>query len=214
MGNADDLIVSDDARRFLRLQRGDLGDGLNDAAFDAAYNRALRATYRLIAPHLPERCRAVLDIGAGLGGIDVLLGHRYDPTPRTYLVDGTGAFERHDRPFSSVVETLRFQAANGATRVSCVTPAATDDPGMMVQVGWEPVDLVVSFRAWGFHLAPERYLPLVLHAAAPDATIVIDVRRNRRSWSAALSAALGAPVAFLETGPKHETRVYRRAAKR
>ena len=68
------MIVEDSHFAYLKLQKGAL-HGLADdrAAWLAAYQQSLVEDLASMAPYLPETCRNVLDVGSGLGGIDVLL---------------------------------------------------------------------------------------------------------------------------------------------
>jgi hypothetical protein len=140
----------------------------------------------------------------------VLLARRYRPPPTVVLVDGAAdrpVAERHDRTFSSCPAALRFQAANGVTRVVYVPTEAMDEVAGLPQV-----DLVVSLQAWCFHLRPLAYLPFVKRHAAHGA-VVVDVRRDRPDWHGELDDAL-VYDRTLRTEKKYERRAYRVGGRR
>jgi len=54
------------------------------------FNQDFAREYETIRPALPELCSTVLDIGCGVGGIDVLLHRHYAPAqPDFFLLDKT-----------------------------------------------------------------------------------------------------------------------------
>lgn len=175
------LKVSDEAFAYLRLQRGRISDLSADRqAWEAAYSRELAETYHQVAPWLPDHCGALLDIGSGLGGIDVLLSQHYRPAPQVWLLDGiedAPATERHDTTFNSMRVARAFLADNGVRMAGFFSPCAADDT--ISSMGF---DLIVSTQAWGFHIEPATYLAFVRRNLAAGGRLVIDLRRGRHEW--------------------------------
>jgi len=180
-----ELEVSDQAFAYLRAQRGRIADLAGDrAAWLEAYNRELVETYHHAAPFLPRICGAVLDIGSGLGGIDVLLARHYCRAPQIWLLDGMAdaapgvcGAARHDRTFNSMRVARAFLKANGVRLAGAIDPALAAD--LQRPLGF---DLVVSFQAWGFHLEPALYLDAVKRNLAPRGRVILDYRRGRLAW--------------------------------
>jgi hypothetical protein len=157
------VIVPPSALPFVRLQR----TGIRPEE----YGETIAAEYEELAPHLPERVGAVLDIGCGVAGIDVHLHRRY-PGADLYLLDRSERPHRvpygyGDRTFyNSLAAAAELLLANGvpAAQIFATDPAAE----------LPRVDLVVSLLAWGFHLPVEAYLDrLRLNRGA---VIVLDLR--------------------------------------
>jgi len=171
------LDIAADEFEYLKIQRGDLDHLSNDLpVWQWAYQKKLASTLQMMEPFLPERCRSILDVGSGLGGIDIFLYDFYikkGEYPSIHLIDGE-QFEpkviRHDRPFNSMSVALTFLKRNGVKTVTYSTP------NRFARVG--SFDLVVSFAAWCFHIAPSAYLDFVLRHCHKHTVLILDVRRN------------------------------------
>lgn len=191
---ADDIKVSNEAFKFLVLQKGRLDDKRDDrAAWEAAYREALNHNYAAIAPHLPER-RSVrgmpnfLDIGSGLGGIDILISRHYGGEAIPCLLDGVKdkpVMTLHRCTYNDMDVAQRFHADNGSIPITWVDPKMKPLPPLSC-----PVFLVVSFGSWCFHYAPELYLEYALANSTKRATFIIDVRKDKPEWKRMLDANL------------------------
>lgn len=192
------MIVEKEHFKYLLVQRGEVSDAYKKG-FDAwldAYVASLGAIMASIEPVLPAVCRSVLDVGSGLGGIDVLLAHRY-PDLHVYTLDGVDdppVVASHSKPFSNATVARDFLRKNGVLRHTHLPPLAQDFGAKF--------DLVVSFAAWGFHILPGDYLPQVKEALNKGAVVVLDVRHTRRDWLEEFVRAFGRPE-VLERGKKH-----------
>lgn len=198
---AEDITISDEAFAGLVHQRGALWDLREDRpAWEAAYRRDLARAYHAMAPILPDlEAPSILDIGAGMGGLDLLLWRHYDQAARLTLLDGVGlALEpaTHDAPFGDLARSAAFLVENG------VAPAALSVSGSACALGGVTADLVISTRAWGFHFAPRPYLDWAMKAARPGAVFVLDIRRQH-PWLAEFIAALGHPTYLLADPKSH-----------
>jgi SAM-dependent methyltransferase len=192
------MIVEQEHLKYLHVQRGEVSDALKSGvdAWKAAYARSLDAIYESMAPALPTRCRRVLDVGSGLGGIDVLLARRY-PNLDVHTLDGVEdppVVASHSKPFSHAGVAADFLRKNGVTSHTHHAP--------YTQSFDVKFDLVISFAAWGFHITPGDYLPQVKAALAPKAVIILDVRHTRRDWLEDFVRELGKPE-VLDRGKKH-----------
>ncbi|HEX5138920.1 MAG TPA: class I SAM-dependent methyltransferase [Planctomycetota bacterium] len=146
-----------------------------------AFNRDMAREYAEIAPHLPRRAAAILDIGCGVGGIDVLL-HRHYGSPRLYLADRTETsgevyygFSERGAFYNSLEATRRLLVANGvpesALRFREVgEPCRLDVP--------EGVDLAISLISWGFHYPVEVYADQVRALLRPGGRVILDARKG------------------------------------
>jgi SAM-dependent methyltransferase len=192
------MIIEKDHFKYLLIQRGEVSDA-HKKGFDAwrdAYLESLDAIMASIASALPDECASVLDVGSGLGGIDVLLAHRY-PDLHVHTLDGLDdppVVSSHSKPFNDARVTRDFLRKNGVLRHTHFPPH-TQDFGTKF-------DLVVSFAAWGFHILPGDYLPQVKASLNKNATVVLDVRHTRRDWLEEFVRAFGRPE-VLDRGKKH-----------
>lgn len=179
------LEVNDEQFAYLKLQKGNLHDFAGHRAYWLQrYREDVAATFASIEDFLPEKCWGLLDVGSGLGGIDVLIARRYQRAcgwPFVYLLDGVDdppVMKLHRETFNSMRVAGEFLRANGlpAERFKHFSPTGLTP---------HPWDLVVSFGSWGFHYEPNTYL---LDLMAPGglekgATVILDVRVGKGDWS-------------------------------
>jgi hypothetical protein len=178
------LIVTDEAYPYLVLQQGRL-DHLKQGRqyWEAAYNAKVEAVFSAIAPHLPERCRAFMDVGGGVGGMAALLA-RHFPDSRVGVLDGAAdpaVMVRHAQTFNDLAVTGGFLLANGVRRPRLMMCPA-QDPGTP-----KPLDLVVSFGSWCFHYPPASYLEWVKACCHTGTRLILEVRRGHYDWQAQLA---------------------------
>lgn len=179
------FLVSDEAFSWLRLQRGRIADLAGDRkAWEAAYKASLFDEYETIVPFLPERCRGVLDIGSGLGGIDALIHRHFSRRPPLVLFDGDVAEPPesvfHADAFSNAAAARHFLVMNGC-RAFAYRSLSEGFPE-------QPFDLIVSFASWCFHFNPETYLGQVQRCMLKNTVLIVDVRRDYKTWIAILDA--------------------------
>lgn len=183
------MIIEPKHFEYLVIQHGRVSDERHSfAKWKAAYLASLDSIFESFRSVLPERVGSMLDIGSGLGGIDVLLSRHYDH-PRIYLLDGLDdppEVKSHHKTFSDSNVMLDFQRKNG-TLYPCHTDVV---PGTKL-------DLVVSFSAFAFHIPPTTYID-DLKASTHDKTrLIFDVRRTKEEWLAQLIHAFGVPTVLL-----------------
>lgn len=167
--------ITTEAFDYLAVQVGNL-DGLKQVrhVWEAAYERDLAGRMDNILPYLPGEARSILDIGSGLGGIDVLLYRWYDKDVHLTLLDG-GAFAptvtKHNVPFNSKKIALDFLEDNGVRdRHAHFMEHDNTKP--------QPFDLIVSFRAWCFHIQPSVYLDFALKCCHEKTRLILDIRKD------------------------------------
>lgn len=119
----------------------------------------------------------MVDVGGGMGGIDIVIARNLSPAMGVWLLDGVGdapEMLKHDRTHSSINVARRFMRSNNFMG------------GIYSGVPWK-CDLVVSFAAWCFHFSPSAYLDLIVRRCISGAVIILDVRRGRYDWEQALN---------------------------
>ncbi len=181
-----------DAFAYLVHQRGSIWKWREwPAEWRRRYIEQLKETYGLIKPHLPEtHYLHVLDVGCGMGGIDLALYGHYGGGASFALIDGcadAGPVLNHGKPSSDVNRAACFLIDNGVPEGQLQTFIAPDCEL------WEsdPIDLVISLQAWCFHFPPSAYLDHILERARPKCRFILDVRSSKPEWRWELEKALG-----------------------
>lgn len=179
------MVIEPKHFEYLVIQHGKVSDHRHDfAAWKAAYEASLADVFASVLPALPCECRSVLDIGSGLGGIDILVAKHYSPQPKITLLDGIDdepVVKQSFRTFSNARVAVDFHQKNGS---QVTTVHAVPD---------FKYDLIHSYFAYGFHIHPGDYLKDILKARHEKTVCIFDVRRSKREWLREFIEALGQP---------------------
>jgi SAM-dependent methyltransferase len=208
------IVITADAYPYLQMQRGAISDMRDDPVLWCnLYVESIHEEFRRIEPYLPQDCDAILDIGSGLGGIDIMLQRHYGESCEITLLDGfddAAIVQSHAKTFSHMGVAREFLSANGVTRVHCLD-ANSSDPLLAPSF----FDLVVSFRSWCFHVEPDRYVDFVHRNSLGDGftKIIVDMRNRHREpmrhgdWWRQMSAVFN-HVDMIHSGGKGETHIW------
>ena len=178
------IQVNDAHFDYLAVQKGKLQPLAADRKrWDAAYQAAIKEDFQTLYSALPRRCDSILDIGSGLGGIDVLLARSYGARashPHFCLVDGVDdppVMTLHRETFSNRAVALDFLRVNGVEDVEYLGPDV-----FRAEKPTRTFDLVLSLGAWCFHTPPELYLEAVKRRVHRDSILILDVRKDKPEW--------------------------------
>lgn len=197
------LVINPAAYQWLIRQRGELSPllGNRDAWCNAFVIDQLRTMHQIgfVPAHM-------LDIGSGLGAIDVLMAKQGTHCTMIDAVDGTGEMKRHNIPFCNAQAVQTFMEENNVPRALY----QYSDPRELDTALHQPrvYDCVISLRSWCFHYSPDVYLPYVNRHACPGARIVLDVRKDVTGWRQQLKANWE-EMEVLEEGEKYIRIEYR-----
>lgn len=185
------LEVGPEHYKYLSIQHGSIASEENLADFNkwhVAYCTSIAGIYKSILPAIPlDGVESILDIGSGLGGIDIMLARHYNCVPEVCLLDGPNCPPHvfsHSLPFSDATVAKDFHEKNGNRKVCFYWPQPPVD---------KKFDLIVSFAAYCFHIAPFEYIGPLQHACHEKTTLIFDVRRDRKEWLQQLISAFGKP---------------------
>lgn len=156
---------------------------LRRRAIESSYSRMIHADFEMIRPHLQPQASHILDIGCGIGGLDVLLFRHYQDCPglRIDLLDRT---DPHTIPRYGFLQGMEFynalEASSAVLRWNGVPAEAfrSLDAGVAGVFPRGPLDLVISIASWGFHFPLSTYLEQVERALAPGGRLILDLRRG------------------------------------
>ncbi len=166
------------------------------------YQAELHQTYEGFAPYLPaKKSPQILDIGAGMCGIDVLLSRHYEDKAMLSLLDKNGkspqinaGFHKNANDFSHYCDfdaAAELLAANDVKKFFFYDLSETP-------LNRKKFDVVISLLSWGFHFPISTYAPIVNKGGV----IIADVRKGTDGESAL--AKKGAVTVI------HEAQKYRR----
>lgn len=177
------------ARPYLKIQQGRISD-FEGAAWDRAYADQLNQTADAIEPWLPRPLTSILDVGAGMGGIDALLAHRYGTAnTKVVLLDGLDddpVVREHNQTYSNGGVAIDFLRANGLWHITNFAYSPGDK--INEDACLPKVDLVLSVQAWGFHFEPRLYCKAAMALSRPGTRWILDVRADNAPWAAYLFA--------------------------
>jgi hypothetical protein len=164
----DGLSFPESAIAYLLRHKGD-ADGIPRMCERQA-TRA-RKQFEALSPYIGKGVKRVLDIGCGLGAIDVVLASKRSITD-LYLVDGDGSVERHgeyrevSEPWNNVADAVEFVEKNVPDSVLVVSAWPITN-----------VDFVISLKSWGLHYPVATYLDRVSGIIELEGTLIIDLHK-------------------------------------
>lgn len=174
------LTISDRAYKFLKIQQGALNKIESREEFERAYNEGLEILFDDIINFLPPNIKNSLDIGSGLGGIDILLQREFKHD--VSLMDALNTQPiciRHDVPFNDIDVTVDFWHTNKADLTNYFWPGNFNKCA-------EKFDLILSIQSYCFHYSPDVYLDIVKKCCHDNTVLIFDVRNQRKEWLATL----------------------------
>lgn len=166
------MIIPKSCIKWLNLQRTGYKNPKKE------YIESINIEFKLMLQYLPEKCESILDIGCGIGGIDVLLSKCYG-NPKLLLMDkseiskkihygyhGTGA------SYNSFKATYDLMDANYIINYKLIDVSTGKLPV------FENVDLIVSLLSCGYHYPLDEYLDYIETVLSEDGTLIIDCRQK------------------------------------
>lgn len=140
----------------------------------------------------------VLDIASGLGGIDIILSRHYPGCARFCLIDGWDdppIVHKHAQTFNDMSVARDFLERNGLLSLSIAAYRA----GAVNRWAGRGFDVVLSLQGWCFHFNPETYIELAREALNPKGVLIVDVRREYKTWLYVLEREFQKVAIALET---------------
>ncbi len=141
----------------------------------------MNAEYESMKNYLPKNVHSILDIGCGVGGIDVLLFKHYQNlNPKIYLLDKTEmpskvyySFKPKGCYYNSLPLSRKLLEQNKVPKDKIFTEEARDN-----HIDFDAkFDLVISLISWGFHYPVSTYLDQVYDKLNAGGALIIDVRK-------------------------------------
>lgn len=146
------------------------------------YTDELLKTYENIGAYLPSAAHRILDVGAGLAGIDAFLYQHY-ASPDIVLLDRNGIEDKSKIGYHKSAES--FGAYNSFAAAEKLLIDAGVSPNRITLHNIEfrpfpagPFDLILSLLSWGFHYPLATYAAAAMAALSPQGKIIVDVRKG------------------------------------
>ena len=176
--------VDEKTSELILLQR--MGYGLEPKETEAvasAYYNDMSSAYSDIVKHIPAGYSSVLDIGCGIGGIDVLLGQK-NPECEFAMLDRDGmestiyyGFKESGAKYNYLSYTTQFMVSNGISENKIKTYNADAQ-----QWPEGTFDVILSLISWGFHYPISTYLYAAYNAMHSKSVMILDIRHNSNGY--------------------------------
>ena len=147
------------------------------------FSNEMYAEYKAMEEFLPKKVNSILDIGCGIGGIDVFLNAHYKSDDlKLYLLDKTemprkvyyGLMEKGCF-YNSFKSVVHFLTKNGISEKQIFIQEANERNTIDFDATF---DLVISLISWGFHYPVSVYLDQVYEKLSPGGMLILDVRKS------------------------------------
>ncbi|MEN9625945.1 MAG: hypothetical protein RL557_273 [archaeon] len=145
------------------------------------FSEEMNKEYQGMKALLPQNASAILDVGCGVAGIDVLLYKHYSNSkPKIYLLDKTEipkkvyySYTEKGCYYNSLVTSKNILEMNGVPAAQIFLQEAQDN-----KITFDAkFDLAVSLISWGFHYPLSTYLDEVYEKMSLGGVLVIDLRK-------------------------------------
>lgn len=173
------------------------------------YSEDMARIFESFRQYLPETVNHVLDIGSGVGGINILTYQAFESRPEIWLLDKSGMSDVWNKGYHENTSTFSYYnsfeyavallSLNGvpSSKVHCCD---FDIDGFPYG---KKFDLIYSFLSWGFHYPISVYLEDVSKSLSSRGILVVDIRKGT-DGKAALVEHFGMPATVVLDGNKFE----------
>lgn len=157
----------------------------DDSIIIDSLNRMLDVDYQMIKDLLPEKADSILDIGCGLGFIDIALNNHYSGKSNLYLLDKTN-FINEDTPIRGFNKEYVFYNSMESTKENLLNNGVEDDKINCYEVSEDSInelsknryDIIISLLSCGWHYSIEKYVDLIKNTLSDDGIFIVDIRHN------------------------------------
>lgn len=152
---------------------------------DAALSKMMNKDYDMIKSYLPIGSNNILDIGCGLGLIDIALYHHYNQSVNLFLLDKTNTIteDTHIRGFNKEYvfynsmdctrDTLQTNGVDGSNIFSYEV-----SPESLNKIEETKFDVILSLLSCGWHYSIETYVDLIKNTLSKNGVLILDIRHD------------------------------------
>jgi SAM-dependent methyltransferase len=141
--------------------------------------------YNMIKNYLPGVVNNSLDIGCGLGLIDIAFFNHYNGKINLHFLDKTNVidenisvrgFNKEYIFYNSMDSTKDTLVSNGVKEDSIFTYEVNNDN--IEKLNQNKYDLIVSLLSCGWHYSLETYVDLIKNTLTPEGILILDIRHD------------------------------------
>lgn len=172
-------VLPFDAIPYVVRQRTKLQRWVSDDYFEL-----MEREFATLKPFLPAKARRVLDIGGGLGGVDIFISRHYGHAAEIHMLDRVGMDP--DMKFGFRAETEKYNdpaltaayLKNGGVPPKHFTFWDADRQLPDLMAADADYDVILSLKSWAFHYPYAVYAELVSKKLSKDGVMIVDVRKD------------------------------------
>jgi len=137
--------------------------------------------YNVIKNYLPRRVSNLMDIGCGLGIINIFFQQHYNDNIKYFLIDKNKidlkikyGFKENYESYNVLQETKKLLNSNGIKNENILMIDA--EKQIVID---QKIDFVISLKSMGYHYPYETYLPLLKKVTSSNCTFIFDLASER-----------------------------------
>ena len=176
-----------DKQKFLRKRFGRfiftnfLINFYQDHEIENKVERLFESEFNLISQYLPKNLNNIMDVGCGLGVIDIFLNRFYKKNLNFYLLDKNKIDKKIKYGFSedyesyNALEETKNLLLNNDLNESSINIIDVDKKIEIKQ----KIDFVISLKSMGYHYTFENYLKLFSNCCTKQTIFIFDISDNQ-----------------------------------
>ncbi|MAV82933.1 MAG: hypothetical protein CMI90_05685 [Pelagibacteraceae bacterium] len=168
-------------------------------------NKNFKKEFNDLIDHLPRTTSNILDIGSGLGVIDIYLNEHYNQKPNFTLIDKNFiekkvyyGFNSSGQAYNNFKITKDFLLHNGLN--SDQLSIFDADSNLLFDVKF---DLVVSLLSMGYHYPLDQYLSVFKNNTHKNTVFIIDIAEEYNDKNQIFNLFDSAKILYKSSLPRH-----------
>jgi SAM-dependent methyltransferase len=137
--------------------------------------------YNIIKNYLPNKAKNIMDVGCGLGIINIFLQQHYKNNLKYFLIDKNKidlkikyGFKDNYESYNDLQETKKLLNSNGIKNENILMIDA--EKQIIID---QKIDFVISLKSMGYHYPYEKYLSLLKKVASDNCIFIFDLASKK-----------------------------------
>ena len=137
--------------------------------------------YNIIKNYLPNKAKNIMDVGCGLGIINIFLQQHYKNNLKYFLIDKNKidlkikyGFKDNYESYNDLQETKKLLNSNGIKNENILMIDA--EKQIIID---QKIDFVISLKSMGYHYPYEKYLSLLQKVASDNCIFIFDLASKK-----------------------------------